>query len=164
MNLGLACRLHSQGFQSAKSIEVIWLSVVSQSGFLSEKIKATTKAFFSPDFFNVNFLSPHQINVSWSLMLCCCSLAKSCPTLCYPMDCSRPGFHFHYLPEFAQTHVHWVSDAIPPSHPLPSPCPPAFSFCQHQGLFQWVNSSHQVAKVLELQHQSFQWIFRTDFL
>ena len=67
-------------------------------------------------------------------------------------------------PEFAQTHVHWVSDAIPPSHPLSSPSPPAFYLSQHQGLFQWVSSSHQVAKVVKLQHQSFQWIFRTDFL
>ena len=70
------------------------------------------------------------------------------------------------LPEFTQTHVHRVSDAIQPSHPLSSPSPPAFNLSQHQGLFQWVSSSHQVAKVLEfqLQHQSFQWIFRTDFL
>ena len=65
-----------------------------------------------------------------------------------------------------QTHVHWVSDAIQPSHPLSSPSLPAFSLSQHQGLFQWVSSSHQVAKVLEfhLQHQSFQWTPRTDLL
>ena len=87
--------------------------------------------------------------------------------LCNPMDCSTPGLPVHHqLPEFAQTHVHWVSDAIQPSHPLSSPYPPAFNLSQHQGLFQWVSSSHQVAKVLEfqLQHQSFQWTFRTDFL
>ena len=67
-------------------------------------------------------------------------------------------------PEFAQTHVHWVSDAIQPFHPLSPPSPPALNLSQHQGLFQWVGSSHQVAKVLELQlqHQSFQWIFRVD--
>ena len=86
-----------------------------------------------------------------------------CPTLCDPMDCSTPG-----LPvlEFTQTHVHWVSDAIQPSHPLWSPSPPNFNLSQHQGLFQWVSSSHQVAKVLEfqLQHQSFQWTPRTDLL
>ena len=77
----------------------------------------------------------------------------------------------HHLPELAQIHVHRVSDAIQPSHPLLSPSPPAFSlsqhqglFQQHQGLFQWVSSSHQVAKVLELQHQSFQWLSQTDFL
>ena len=67
------------------------------------------------------------------------------------------------LPEFTQTHVHWVGDAIQPSHPLSSPSPPTFNLSQHQGLLQWVSSSHQVAKVLEfqLQHQSFQWTLRT---
>ena len=83
------------------------------------------------------------------------------------MDWSTPGFPvFHHLLEFAQTHVHWVSDAIQPSHPLSSPSPAAFNLSQHQGLFQWVSSSHQVAKVLELQlqHQSFQQILRVDFL
>ena len=84
-----------------------------------------------------------------------------------PMDCSTPAFPVHHqLPELAQTHVHWVSDAIQPFHPVLSPFPPAFTLSQHQGLFQWVSSLHQVAKVLQfqLQHQSFQWIFRTDFL
>ena len=98
---------------------------------------------------------------------CCFSVAKWSPTLCDPMNCRTPGFSVHhYLPEFAQTHVHWVSDAIQPSHPLLPPSPLDLNFSQHQGLFQWVSSSHQVAKVLELQlqHQSFQWIFRTDFL
>ena len=83
-----------------------------------------------------------------------------------PMDCSTPGFPVHpQLLEHTQTHVHWVGDAIQSSHPLSSPSP-AFSLSQHQGLFQWVSSSHPVAKVLEfqLQDQSFQWIFRTDFL
>ena len=72
----------------------------------------------------------------------------------------------HQLPEFTQTHVHWVSDAIQPSHPPSSPSPPAPNLSQHQGLFKWVSSSHQVVKVLEfqLQHQSFQWIPRTDLL
>ena len=81
------------------------------------------------------------------------------------MDCSTPGLRvYHRLPKLAQTHVHRVSDDIQPSHPLLSPSLPAFNLSQHQGLFKWVNSLHQVAKVLELQHQSFQWIFRTDFL
>ena len=72
-----------------------------------------------------------------------------CPALCNPMDCSTPGLHvLRYLPELAQTHVHWVSDAIQPSHPLSSPSPPALNLSQYQGLFQWVGSSHQVAKVL----------------
>ena len=88
-------------------------------------------------------------------------------TLCDPMDYSTPGLPVHHqLPELDQTHVHRVGDAIQPSHPLVSPSPPAFSLSQHQDLFQWVSFSHQLAKVLELQlqHQSFQWIFRTDFL
>ena len=94
------------------------------------------------------------------------SATQSCPTLCDPMDCSTPGFSVHHqLPEFAQTHEHQVSDPIQPSHPLSSPSPPAFSLPQHQGLFQWVSFLHPVTKVLEcqLQHQNFQWIFRTDF-
>ena len=93
------------------------------------------------------------------------SVAQLRLTLCDPMDCSMPDFAvLHYLLEFAQIHVHWVCDAIQSSHPLSSPSPPAFNLAQHQGLLQWVSSSHQVAKVLELQHQSFQWIFRIDFL
>ena len=83
------------------------------------------------------------------------------------MDCSTLGFPVHHQHlELAQTHVRWVGDAIQPSHPLLSPSSPSFSLSQHQGLFQWVSSLHQVAQVLELQlqHQSFQWICRTDFL
>ena len=83
----------------------------------------------------------------------------------WPMDCSMPGFPvLHYLLEFAHIHVHWISDAIQPS--LSSPSPPAFYLSQNQGFFLWVSSLYQVAKVLELQlqHQSFQWIFRVDFL
>ena len=84
-----------------------------------------------------------------------CSVTQSCLTLCDPMECRTSGFPvLHYLPEFAQTHVHWVDDAIQPSHSLSSPSL-APSLSQHQGLFQWVSSLHQVDKVLELQHQSF---------
>ena len=76
------------------------------------------------------------------------SVAQLCPTLCYPMNHSTPGLPVHHhLPEFTQTHVHRVHDAIQPSHPLSSPSPPAPNPSQHQGLFQWVNTSHQVAKV-----------------
>ena len=95
------------------------------------------------------------------------SVTQSCLTLCNPMDCSTPGFPVHHhLPELAQTYVHWISGAIQPSHLLSSPSPLAFNLSQHQGLFKWVNSSNQVAKVLELQlqHQSFKWVFRFDFL
>ena len=83
------------------------------------------------------------------------------------MNRSTPGLPVHHkLPEFTQTHAHWVGDAIQPSYPLSSPSPPAPNPSQHQGLFQWVNSSHEVAKVLEFQlhHQSFQWTPRTDLL
>ena len=80
-------------------------------------------------------------------------------------DCSMPGFPVHHqVPELAQIHVHSVGDAIQPSHPLSTPSLPTFNLSQHQGLLQSVSSSHQVAKVLKFQHQSFQWIFRTDFL
>ena len=80
------------------------------------------------------------------------SVAQSCPTLSGSMDRRKPGFLVHHqLLELAQTHVHWVSDAIQPSHPQLSPSPPAFNLSQHQGLFQWVSSSHQVAKGLEFQ-------------
>ena len=95
------------------------------------------------------------------------SVIQSCPALCNSMDCSTPGLPVHHqLLEFTQTHVHWVGDAIQPSHALSSPSPPAPNLSQHQGLFKWVSSLHQVSKVLafQLQHQSFQWIPRTDLL
>ena len=87
------------------------------------------------------------------LKFCCCfSVTKSCLTLCDPMDCSTPGFPvLHCLLEFAQTHVHWISDAIQPFHPLSTPSLPALNLSRHWGLFQWVGSLHQMAKVLELQ-------------
>ena len=93
------------------------------------------------------------------------SVAQSCLTLCDPMNRSTPGLPVHrHLPEFTQTHVQWVSDAIQPSHPLSSPSPPAPNPSQHQSFFQWVSSSHEVATVLEfqLQHQSFQRNPRAD--
>ena len=100
----------------------------------------------------------HQVQFS--------SVAQLCLTLCDPMYCSTPGLPIHHqLLEFTQTHVHWLGNAIQPSHPLSlSLSPPTPNPSQHQGLFRWVSSSHQVAKVLEfqLQHQSFQWILRTD--
>ena len=82
------------------------------------------------------------------------SITQSGPTLCDPKDCSTPGFLIHHqLPELAQIHVHQVGDAIQSSHPLSAPSPPAFNLSQHYSLFQWVSSSHQVARVLELQFQ-----------
>ena len=87
------------------------------------------------------------------------SVTQSCPTLCNPIDGSMPGLTLHcQLPEFTQTHDCWVGNAIQPSHSLSSPSPPAFSLTQHQGLFKWVSSSHQVAKVLEFQLQKANYI------
>ena len=114
----------------------------------------------------------------WGLRICLntwnssasCSVAQLCPTVCDPMDCSTPGFPVrHQLLEPTQTHVHRVGDAIHPFNPLLSPSPPTFNLSQYQGLFKWVSSLHQVAKVLEfhLQHQSFQFSglisFRIDW-
>ena len=107
------------------------------------------------------WLTISQLSVQFSLV------TQSCPTLCDPMNHSTPGLPVHHkLPEFTQTHAYRVCDAIQPSHLLSSPSPPAPNPSQHQGLFQWVNSSHEVAKVLEfqLQHQSFQRTPRTDLL
>ena len=93
--------------------------------------------------YHLNFLIPKSL-----VSCCCCSVSKSCPTLLDPLDSSTLGFPvLHDLPEFAQTHVRWVGDAIQPSHPLLSPSP-AFSLSQRQGPFQWISSSHHVAKVL----------------
>ena len=91
----------------------------------------------------------------------CCSVTKLRPTPCYSTSGSSV---LHYFPDFAQTNIHWASDAIQPSQPLLPPTPPALNLSHHQSLLQWV-SSHRVAKVLELQlqHESFQWIFRVDF-
>ena len=105
----------------------------------------------------IKHLSPYNFQHAYYISQSVSSVAQSCPTLCNPMDCSTPGFPIHHqLPELTQTHVHWAGDAIQQSHSLSSPSP-ALNLSQHQGLFQWVSSSHEVAKVLEfqLQHQSF---------
>ena len=127
---------------------------------LLEKLPPVSNDWSLPGYKNQSHLTP-----SWEKSVI--SVAQLCPTLCDPMGCSMPSFPVHHqLPELAQTHVHWIGDAIQPSHPLSSPSPPAFNIGQHQGLFQRVSSSHQVAKILEfqLQHQSFQWILKTDLL
>ena len=96
----------------------------------------------------------HEVMAPDAMIFQFSSVAQSCPTLCDPMDCSTPGFRvYRQLPELAQTHVHRVGDAIQPSHPLSSSSVPALNISQHQGLFQWVSSSHQLAKVLEFQPQ-----------
>ena len=108
-------------------------------------------------------LPPAKVGVTWTSVMVISgvdeihsvqfsSITQSCPTLCNPMNRSTPGLPVrHQLPEFTQIYIHWVSDAIQPSHPLSSPSPPAPDPSQHQSLFQWVNSSHEVAKVLEFQ-------------
>ena len=121
---------------------LIWLDLHKQNTVLTQTPKlmwATISSVQSIHSVKSNSLWPHELQYTRPLRL-------------------SP------LPEFTQTHVHYISDAIQPSHPLLSPSPPAFNLSQHQGLFQWVRSLHQVAKVLEfqLQHQSFQWIFRAE--
>ena len=101
---------------------------------------------------------PSPVSVHFS------SVAQLCLTFCDPVDHRTPGFPSHHqLLELIQFHVHWVGDVIQPSHSLSSPSPPAFTLSHHQGLYQWVRSLHQVAKLLELQLQHQSWIFRTDF-
>ena len=134
--------------------------------FLSFYHQITLLTFHTVHFGKKSQCAADMYRVSWKQN--CCSVAKSRPILHNPIDCSTLGFPVpHHLLEFVQVHVHWVSDSIQPSHPLLPSSPFAFNFSQNQGLFQWVNSSHQVAfKVLEyqLQHQPFQWVFRVDFL
>ena len=108
-----------------------------------------------------NFLFITLKNTLKDLVQFSLTVVQSCLTLCNPMDCSKTGFPVHHkLPKLAQTHFHWVGDAIQLSHPLLSPSPPAFTLSQHQGLFKWVRSLYQVVKELklQLQHQSFQWL------
>ena len=144
------------------------LRILVQVGVLN-LIKGTvssTSTAADLDEFLSRILRSREVHLEmFSISVIISSVAQSCLTLCDSIDCSMPGFPVHHqLPELAQTLVHRVSDAIQPSHPLSSPSP-AFNLYKQQGLFQWVSSLHQVANVLEfhLQHQSFQWIFRTDF-
>ena len=103
---------------------------------------------------NSNSVTPHT-SLPASFQFSSVPFSHSCPTICDPMDYSVPDLLVHHqLPEFTQTHVHWVGDAIQPSHPLLSPSPPAFNLSPHQSPFQWVSSLHQVAKVLEFQLQT----------
>ena len=113
--------------------------------FIWSDVKNTSFFFFCPQWEDAVIIPILIQDVS----CCFSSVTQSCPTLCDPMNRSTPSLPVHQqLLESTQTHVHWVGDAIQPSHPLLSPSPPALNLSQHQGLFQWVSSLHQVAKVL----------------
>ena len=154
-------RPRSSDHEISQTITLEWVAISSSRG--SSQPRDQTKV----SCIAAGFFTSWATREALSLRGGCFSVVQLCPTLCDPMDLSTPGLPVHHkLPEFTQTHVHRVGDAIQPSHPLSSPSPPAPNPSQHQGLFQWVSSSHQVAKVLEfqLQHQSFQWTPRTDLL
>ena len=134
------------GILHARLLE--WVTISYSRGFFQPRVPTcvswvtcTAGGFFTAEPWSLSISS-----VQFS------SVAQSCPTLCDPMNRNSPGLPVHHqLPDFTQTHVHRVSDAIQPSHPLLSPSPPAPNPSQHRSLFQWVNSSHEVAKVLEFQ-------------
>ena len=149
-------------------VNFLWMYAFVILSILQGRELLTYKQGIQPPWCTWNY-HPHFSKESPSLeALQFSSVQFSCSVV---FDSLRPhephGLPVHHqLPEFTETHVHWVGDAIQPSHLLSSPSPPAFNISQHQGQFQWVSSLHPVAKVLEfqLQHQSFQWIFRTDLL
>ena len=139
----LRVRTAVRRYCTSSQIAELSASVVLIQG--AGSIKVSSK-LTSSDVFGISAYSLRTISVQFS------SVAQSCPTLCDPMNRSTPGLPVHHqLPEFAQTHIHRVSDAIQPSHPLSSPSPPVPNPSQQQSLFQWVNSSQEVAKVLEFQ-------------
>ena len=140
---------------------------LQQTSYFIVKLNIRNSFSIFRDKQKIHPLSTFVFNIVLEHLVQFSSVAQSCPTLRDPMNRSMPGLPVHHqLPEFTQTHVHRVSDAIQPSHPLSSPSPPAPNLSQHQSLFQWVNSSHEVAKVLEfqLQHHSLQRNPRADLL
>ena len=157
-----------------------WLALETQVAYLLASILCHTSFIPSPTSGWITLMCQIQCLIPWKERIrlepeCSAfenelqfsSVTQSCLTPCGPMNCSTPGLPVHcQLLEFTQIHVHRVGDDIQPSHPPLSLSPSALNLSQHQGLLEWVSSSHQVAKVLEfqLQHQSFQWIFRTDLL
>ena len=163
----------SNEYSGLISFRMDWLDLLAVQGTLKSLLQhhgSKASILLCSSFFIVQFSHPYMTTgktialTRWtfvgkvmSLLLNMLSsqfstVTESCPTLCKLLDCSMPAFPVHHqLPELAQTHVHQVSDAIQPSHPLSLPFPPAFNPSQHQGLFQWASSSHQVAKLLKLQ-------------
>ena len=150
-------------------------SVTSHVWFFATQWTAAHQASLShtiswnlPKFMSIASAMPSSHLILWHSLLLSFSLnsvAQLCLTICDTQDFSTPGFPVHHqLPDLAQTHAYQVGDTTQPSYLLTSTSPPAFHLSQHQGLFQWVSSLYHVTKVLELQHQCFQWILRTDFL
>ena len=143
------------GILQARTLE--WVAVsFSKAWKWKVKVKSLSRVQLSATPWTAAYQAPPSMGFSrqeyWSgvPLPSPCSVTKSCPNLCDPMDCSTPGFPvLHCLLEFAHTHVHWVGDAIQPSHPLLPSSPPTLNLSQHQGLFQWVGSSPQVAKGLD---------------
>ena len=146
------------------SLRIDWLDLLAVQGTLKSLFQHhSSKASIFQH--SASLWSNSHIHTSVSQSVS--PVVQSCPTLWDHMNCRMPGLPVHHqLPKFTQTHVHWVSDAIQPSHRLSSPSPPFPNPSQHQSLFQWVNSSHEVAKILgfQLQHQSFQCTPRNDLL
>ena len=131
--IGISIQIHTQNWHGVPIY--VWLKIYHHREFVCHNFLHRIIFSYLDKFY-------HQIR----------SVAQSCPTLCDPMNRSTPQLPVHHqLPELTQTHVHQVSDAIQPSHPLSSPSPPAPNPSQHQSLFQWVNSLYEVAKVLEFQ-------------
>ena len=125
-----------------------WCWIIKTSGAVRRPFFSALSRAFSTDWGRISNWTICKLYLSVHFS----SVAQSCPTVCNSMNRSTPGLPVHHhLPEFTQTHVHRVRDSIQPSHPLSSPSPPAPNLSQHQSLFQWVNSSHKVSKVLELQ-------------
>ena len=148
--------------------KIVWEGIIGLEQHrknLAKGISSTTHKLYGNNKYNNILKSVKNIYPHWKEIMTA-SVTQSCLTL-QPHELQHTRLPVrHQFPELAQTQVHWVSDAIQPSHPLSSPSSPAFNLSQHQGLFQGVSSSHHVAKALELQLQcqSFQWIFRIDFL
>ena len=141
---------------NGKSSSFLWLSSISLCVYVCMYVH-------TQHIYSFTYWWTQVVSISWLLSIMLqwtqrgiqfSSVIQSCPTFCNPMNCSTPGLPVHHqLPEFTQTHVHRVSDAIQPSHPLSFPSLPALNLSQNQGLFKWVSSSYQVAKVLEFQLQ-----------
>ena len=168
------CRLGTWGRKSSSNLIILSKAFVSRSGPLDHYLPIAPLC--SHRILSYKKMAMCLVTVilshHWALLYLFrhvqfSSVAQTCPTLCDPVNRSTPGLPVHHqFPESTKTHVHWVGDVIQPSHPLSSPSLPALNLSQHQDLFQWVSSLHQVAKVLEfqLQQQSFQWTPRTDLL